>query len=283
VDPLRGRSFLTLLTGHAPDGPDQIVLGERTLRAAGWHVGELVPVRVNGATRRLRITGVATFPLFSQATAVPTDLGSGAAVAARLLSLPDPPLCGGQATCYNFALIRYRPGASRPAVTGRLAAAVAGAGCRPGICLLVSDQRPAEIRDYNAVRDTPLALGVLLALLAVGTLAHVLVSSVRRRYRDLAILKTLGLLRPQLWLVVGWEATALAAVALLIGVPLGLLGGRWAWEVFAASLGVAGTAVVPVLPVLLIIPVTWLLALLIAVVPGRPAARISPAATLRAE
>ena len=33
-----------------------------------------------------------------------------------------------------------------------------------------------DIRDYTTVRDTPLALGVLLALLAVGALAHVLVT-----------------------------------------------------------------------------------------------------------
>ena len=114
--------------------------GERTLRAAGWHIGQVVPVRVNGTTRRLRITGVATFPLFSQATAVPTDLGTGAAVTARLLSVPNPPLCGGSATCYNFALIRYRPGTSlrgghRPAGRhggpGRLPAGTLPAGQRP--------------------------------------------------------------------------------------------------------------------------------------------------------
>jgi len=283
VDPLHGHGFLTLLAGHGPDGPGQLVLGERTLRAAGWHVRQRVPVRVSGTTRWLRITGVATFPRFSQATATPTDLGTGAAVSARLLSTPDPPLCGGPATCYNFALIRYRAGVSRAAATARLAAAVTRAGCRPGICLLVSDQRPADIRDYTAVRDTPLALGVLLALLAVGTLAHVLLTSVRRRHRDLAILRVIGLFRSQLWLVVAWQATALAATALLIGLPLGLLAGRWAWVLFATSLGVGSTAVIPVPLVLLAIPATWLLALLVAALPSRAAARISPAALLRTE
>jgi putative ABC transport system permease protein len=277
------RDFLTLLAGHPPQGPGQVVLGERTLRAAGWHIGQRVPVRVNGTTRRLRITGVATFPLFSQATAAPTDLGTGAAVTGRLLSVPDPPLCAGTSTCYNFVLIRYRPGIDLTAATARLAAAVTRAGCPPGICLLVIDQRPADIRDYTAVRDTPLALGVVLILLAVGTLAHVLVTGVHRRYRDLAILKTLGLLGPQLWLVVGWEATALATAALLAGLPLGLLAGRWGWMLFASSLGVSGATVIPVPLVLLAIPATWLLAILIAAGPARAAARVRPAAVLRAE
>ena len=283
VDPLHGQDFLTMLAGHPPQGPGQVVLGERTLRAAGWHIGQRVPVRVNGTTRRLRITGVATFPLFSQATAAPTDLGTGAAVTGRLLSVPDPPMCARTSTCYNFALIRYRPGMNLPAAARRLAAAVTRAGCPPGICLLVIDQRQADIRDYTAVRDTPLALGVVLILLAVATLAHVLVTSVHRRYRDLAILKTLGLLRPQLWLVVGWEATALATAALLAGLPLGLLAGRWAWVLFASSLGVSGATVLPFPLVLLAIPTTWLLAILIAAGPARAAARVRPAAVLRAE
>jgi predicted lysophospholipase L1 biosynthesis ABC-type transport system permease subunit len=243
----------------------------------------VVPVNVNGATRWLRITGVATFPLFSQATAAPTDLGTGAAVAAPVLSVPDPPVCARKSTCYNFVLIRYRPGTSLPAATARLAAAVTRAGCQPGICLLVSDQRPADIRDYTAVRDTPLALGVLLALLAAGTLAHVLVTSVHRRRRDLAILKTLGLLRPQLLLVVGWEAVALTTAALLAGLPLGLLAGHWSWVLFASSLGVSDVTVIPVPLVLLVIPATWFLAIVVASVPARSAARVAPAAVLRAE
>jgi ABC-type antimicrobial peptide transport system permease subunit len=109
------------------------------------------------------------------------------------------------------------------------------------------------------------------------------VTSVRRRRRDLAILKVLGLLRRQLLLVVCWEATALAVAALLIGVPLGLLAGRWAWALFAGSAGVAASASVPVALVLLIIPVTIALAVLIAAWPGRAAARVRPAVTLRAE
>ena len=150
---------------------------------------------------------------------------------------------------------------------------------------LPAGQRPAarDIRDYTAVRDTPLALGIVLALLAVGTLAQVLVSSVRRRHRDLAILKSLGLVRSQILLIVGWEATALAAAALLAGLPLGLLAGRWSWVLFASWLGVPGATVIPVPLVLLAVPVTWLLAMIIAVAPGWSAAQVAPAALLRAE
>ena len=80
--------------------------------------------------------------------------------------------------------------------------------------------------------------------------------------------------------MVGWEATALAAAAMLAGLPLGLLAGRWSWALFAGALGVAGGADVPVLLVLLTVPVTWLLAILIAAWPARVAARVRPAAVL---
>ena len=117
----------------------------------------------------------------------------------------------------------------------------------------------------------------MLALLAVGTLAHVLLTGVRRRRRDLAVLKTLGCTRSQLHGMVAWEASALAAAALLAGIPLGVIAGRWAWAVFADATGVASQATVDLPLVLLAIPVTLLLANVIAAWPGWTAARLRPA------
>ena len=156
-------------------------------------------------------------------------------------------------------------------------------GCPKGLCLVTTDQRPSDIQDYTGVRDTPLVLGAVLALLAVGTLAHVLLTGVQRRRRDLAVLRTLGLLRSQLLRVVSWQASALAGAALLVGLPLGLLAGRWAWLLFAGSAGVGSEADIPVALVLLAIPVTLILANVIAAGPGWSAARIRPALILRSE
>jgi ABC-type lipoprotein release transport system permease subunit len=148
---------------------------------------------------------------------------------------------------------------------------------------VITDQRPGDIKNYAAIRDTPLVLGAVLVLLAVGTLAHVLLTGVRRRRRDLAVLKTLGLVRSQVLRVVGWEASALAGAALLVGLPLGVLAGRWAWAIFAGSAGVSGAPDVPVPLVLAAVPVTLVLANLIAAGPGWDAARLRPAAVLRTE
>jgi hypothetical protein len=283
IDQLHGSGFLTLLAGHAPAGPGQIVLGRSTLRGLGAHVGQPVRVTANGRTSTMRVVGSAVFASFSVGGGNATDLGTGAAVAASVLSQPNPPACPGRLTCYNFFLLRYRPGTDLLAAARRLQDAVTRAGCPVGLCQVTSDQRPSDIKDYAGVRDTPLLLGALLALLAVGTLSHALLAGVRRRYRDLALLKTLGLVRSQLLRVVCWQASTLAAVALAAGLPLGLLAGRWAWAVFARSAGVASQADVPVALVLLAVPATLLLANLIAAGPGWIAARVPAATVLRSE
>ena len=158
-------------------------------------------------------------------------------------------------------------------------------GCLPGpgTCSVASDQRPTDIEGYTSARDTPLILGAVLALLAVATLAHALFTGVRRRRRDLAVLKTLGLRRSQVIRVVSWQASALAAAALLVGLPLGVLAGRWAWALFAGSAGVSDQADIPVALVLATIPAALLLANLLAAGPGWAAARISPGTVLRSE
>jgi hypothetical protein len=72
-------------------------------------------------------------------------------------------------------------------------------------------------------------------------------------------------------------------VALLVGLPLGVAGGRWAWALFAGSVGVGPGAAVPLSTIALVIPVTLLLANAIAVGPGWAAARVRPAVALRTE
>ena len=284
VAPVRGRGFVTLLAGRPPTGPGQIAFGAQTLRALHRRVGQRIQVLVNGKQRNMRITGTAVLASFNRGGFDSTDLGNGAVLAPPVLSQPNLSSgCPARFTCYSFALLRYRPGTDLAAAAARLVRVTHQHGCPPGSCVVVSDQRPSDIQDYAGVRNTPLLLGVVLTLLAVGTLTHVLLTSVRRRGRDLAMLKSLGLVRRQVLAVVEWQAAALAIAALLLGVPLGVLAGRWAWALFAGAAGVSPVVTVPVPLVLLTIPVTVALALLIAAWPGRSAARVRPAAALRAE
>ena len=295
LDQPPGGGYLTMLAGRAPAAPDEIALGAQTLRAIHARVGQTIPVTVEqvaadlpSVRRDVRITGVAVLPAFGRGTFTPTGLGTGAVTTASLLSVPSAPdattLCYSKtATCYNFFLVRYRPGTDAAAAAAALTTAITRGGCPQGSCAVTTDQRPSDIKDYASVRDTPLVLAAVLIAFAIGTLAHVLLTGVRRRRRDLALLKTLGFARSQVLAVVAWEASAFAAVALLIGLPLGVLAGRWAWAYFANGAGVPAQATVPLPAVLLAIPVTLLIVNLIAAWPGWTAARLRPALVLRAE
>ena len=126
-------------------------------------------------------------------------------------------------------------------------------------------------------------LAGLLALLSAATLIHILLTAVRRRARDLAILRTLGFVGSQVRAAVAWQATTLVLLALLVGIPLGIAAGRWSWTTFTNQLGYVPEPSVGLAPVLLTIPAALLLGNLIAALPARAAARTKPAMVLRAE
>ena len=297
LNQVRGSGYLTLLAGRAPTAPDEIAVGAQTLRTIGARLGQTITVTVNqdftggpGPAHRMRVVGVAVLPAFSRGGFTPTGLGTGAVLPASVLSAgtreatTDSP-CRPGGLCYNFFLLRYKPGTDLAAEAAMITSHLRASGCPVGSCIIpaVVDQRPGDIKNYASIRDTPLALAVVLAVLAIGSLAHVLLTGVRRRRRDLALLKTLGFTRRQVLGTVAWEASAFAAAALLIGLPLGVVAGRWAWSVFASTAGVSTAATVPLATVLLIIPATLLAANVIAAAPGWEAARLRPAIVLRTE
>jgi len=296
VDPVRGDGYLTMLAGQSPANAGEIALGAQTMRALGVRIGQTVRARVVWATgdpgpatiRVLRVTGTVVLPDFGQSgLSSDTDLGNGAVVSPALLSVANPtglPGCTtGRNPCYSLFLFRYQPGTDTATARTQLLAATAKAGCPYGACTVTADQRPGDIKNYAAIRDTPLVLAAVLGVLAVGTLAHVLPTGVRRRRRDLAVLKTLGFTRWEVLRTVAWEASALAAAALVVGIPLGVIAGRVAWALFADATGIASQATVNVPLVLLAIPATLLLANVIAAWPGWTAARLRPATVLRTE
>jgi putative ABC transport system permease protein len=116
---------------------------------------------------------------------------------------------------------------------------------------------------------------------------HLLLSSVRRRRRDLAILKTLGFVRAQVAGTVAWQATTVVLVSMVVAVPLavplGVALGRWTWTMLAHDLGVMAQPQVPWLSLTAVIGAALILANAIALVPGQIATRTRPATDLRSE
>ena len=144
-------------------------------------------------------------------------------------------------------------------------------------------QRPAEIVNYRTMGNTPALLGAALALGAVVALGLTLVASVRRRRRDLALLKTLGFTRRQLAATVAWQASISVTLGAVVGVPLGIFIGRALWDRFANAIHVVPEPTVPALTIALIALGALVLANLVAAIPGRQAARTQTALLLHAE
>jgi ABC-type lipoprotein release transport system permease subunit len=144
-------------------------------------------------------------------------------------------------------------------------------------------QRPAEIVNYKTIGITPTLLVSGLALGAIAALALTLLASVRQRRRDLALLKTIGFVRRQLAAAVAWQATVAAVVGIAVGMPLGVIAGRWLWTLFAEQIYAVPYPTVPVLSLVLVGVGTLVLANVIAAVPARTAARTPTAFLLRSE
>jgi predicted lysophospholipase L1 biosynthesis ABC-type transport system permease subunit len=153
----------------------------------------------------------------------------------------------------------------------------------PGGTYQLTHYRAAAIVNASQMGGQPLALALGLAAAATASLALTVLASVRRRRRELALLKTLGMTRRQLRAIVAWQTTVVLAAAVLIGVPLGAAAGRWAWSAFAGSLGVAPVTVIPVADLLLGLAALLAAGNLLALIPAAAAARIPPGITLRTE
>jgi hypothetical protein len=295
-----------ILTGHGLQGDNEVVLGAATMAQLHKRVGEDVIASYgnpsDGAAyispRPLRIVGTATFPAIGFASTVSdhTSMGTGMLISnqdlpkafvAAIDSGPNPALVGP-----NLVLIRVRAGvptAAALANLNRVAAAsdrafAAAAGGTAGNGIVVQGvQRPAEIADYRTIGLTPEFLVTGLALGAIAALTLTLVASVRQRRRDLALLKTIGFVRRQLAAAVAWQATTAAVVGIVVGIPLGIVVGRWLWDLFAEQIDAVPYPTVSVTSVVLVAVGTLLLANVVAALPARTAARTPTALMLRAE
>jgi ABC-type lipoprotein release transport system permease subunit len=176
-------------------------------------------------------------------------------------------------------VVKFRPGVPLQQGIDSLTAQIE----RLGPYAISGPPTPADLVNFGQLQDLPLLLGLALGLLALLTITHLLLTSVHRRRRDLAVLRALGFTGGQVRATVSWMAVTLAAVALAIGIPVGLLCGSQAWRFFTGQLGIIDVTRTPVLSFVLLAVAGLALAVAIASVPGIFAGRIRPADALRAE
>jgi hypothetical protein len=264
---LRGTIAPEMANGRAPRTAQEIALGSVTLHALNKHIGDTVQASGPNSSHQYRIVGQVVLPGFVPKQAI----ADGA-------TFTDP---GIQRIFDNnndnrYFLVRFAPGANRTAIEHRLAA-------KPQLASPIRAAVPAEVDRLRQINWFPTTLAALLAALALLAVGHALVTAVRRRRHDLALLKTLGFNRRQVAATIAWQATTLATVGLIIGIPAGLALGSIIWRPVANNIGVSTTAALPALALLLTVPATLLLVNLVAYLPAHTAARTRPAVALRTE
>jgi ABC-type lipoprotein release transport system permease subunit len=283
---LRGPYVMTTATGVAPTAANQVLLGTKTMHQLGVHIGSTVTVKFPSSTgaqavgRRFTVVGTTVLPpdfnprgglgtgaIFSLAGFVGHSCGTGPGNEACIVSA----LVGNG----GAFLVRTAPGPEGKAALSALGRAYPSQVNLP--------QPPTNLVNFGEAVNFPLILGLVVVLFGIGTLLHLLLTSLNRRRRETGLLKSLGMLRRQIAYCVAWQTTTIALIGIVLGVPLGIAAGRLVWSAFATNLGVVADPVMTVALLAAVALGTLVVANVLALVPALIAARARPASLLRSE
>jgi hypothetical protein len=262
-----GDIAFVMLHGHRPRRADELALAPTTMRELHVAVGDRVRVGTGQGTGA-RVVGEALLPATSH-----TDYDQSGWMTAAGLSRA----VHGDDAAEDYLLVRWRAGTDA-AAAARAITRIGGQDLFP-----IPATLPVVVADLSRIEDLPLALAGFFALLACATVAHALVTTVRRRRRDLAVLRSIGFTRRQTRGAIAWQATLLAIAGVVVGVPLGIAAGRLAWRWLADDFPIAYVPPLAALAVVLVASVAILVANALAAGPAHVASRIRPAEALRVE
>jgi hypothetical protein len=262
---IKGTALPTIVRGRLPVAAGEIAMGERDMDSTGAGVGGTIKAAVeDGPVTTLRIVGAVALPPDVNA---PGGGGHGALLTLQGLRSIDPE------APVNLAYVNLRPGATVTDLPDGLG--------ENGNASLPSGG--PDLANIARVRQLPTVLAGLLAAIAFASLVHALTAGVRRRRQDLALLRVLGFSGRQLSAVLAAQATTFAVLAVAVGVPVGLVVGRWAWGIVARAQGVATDPALPLLGLAVAVAGLVLAVNLVAAGPAWVARRVHPAAVLRTE
>jgi ABC-type lipoprotein release transport system permease subunit len=281
-------------SGHSLAGAGQIELGAVTMRQLGLHVGD--KVTVGTARQPFTVVGIVTLPSFGTVLTDHPSLGRGAMMEEGAM------LAAQHLPAYTNALFQSGGAGSDALSSPSFPSAVAidasssVAASRavakilraepdgtPGGMYALPPQKAAQVVSFKQMGGLPISIALGVAISAVLALALTIVASVRQRRRELALLKSLGMRRRQLRAVVLSQASTILLVAIVVGIPLGIAAGRWAWTGFASEIGVVPAPVVPAAAIALGVLALLVAGNLLAAWPASIAARTSAARILRSE
>ncbi|MEP7113968.1 MAG: FtsX-like permease family protein [Ilumatobacteraceae bacterium] len=259
---LRGDGTPLVLNGRLPASDDEIAFGRLSAHDIGTHVGDDVTMVGPTGSQKFHVVGLVVVPGLGRNDGI----GQGGVVTTNGLTRVD------NVSVPIAAAIQVGPGSGFPSY---LKAFYGQDAPDPYV--------PSAIVNVARVRPIPFALAAVLGALVLLTVAHVMMTSIRARRRDLAILRSLGAPRGWITRAVHWQATVFTLVPVVIGVPLGFIIGRIVFSSFADSMGAVDDAALPFIVVFAVVAGVLALANAVAAIPARRARRLRPAAILQAD
>lgn len=262
LDQLKGAPIHpTLADGRAPAGPGEIALGSKTMKELGVGLGDRIEAVAVDGTVHLTVVGVGVYPTLGDGTIA--NAASITAAAAAGLRLEE--------SRGRLVMVDVGPGSDPSAVIRR------------HTDMFVSRPLPpSEITNLRQVGSAPWAVAGFFGLLGLAAVGHALVLSVRAGRRSFAVVRALGFTGGQVRATVCWQASAIVVLG-LVGLPLGLIAGRWTWMAVASGTGALAEPVVPAVFLALAVAVFLVAGNAVATIPGQLATRMRPAEVLRTE
>ncbi|HSN06125.1 MAG TPA: FtsX-like permease family protein [Candidatus Angelobacter sp.] len=266
---------LTVASGSAPTGPDQVALLDSTARAAGVGIGDTVRLDTPGGAANPRVVGIITRGIGGSdgATLAVFDLRT-----AQRLLLQDT----GRVTS---VVVRAAPGVGQATLAARIQGVLP-----PGTTTQTGAQRSADIADrlataFQFINIFLLTFAFIALFVAIFLIFNTFSMLVAQRTRELALLRAVGASRAQVRRSVLAEAFVLGLVAAALGVVGGVvvsLGLRALLTAFGADLPAAPLVIEPRTVVVALV-VGVVVTVVSAYVPARRAAVVPPVAAMRDE
>jgi hypothetical protein len=274
------------VSGRRLDGPDQIELGATSLRQLGKHVGDTVVVGTGATARHLKIVGAVTLPSIGVSLADHVSLGHGALLPEHTLLSIENFFQGKVSEAAFTALpstlaIDLPPGAAAHPIVRRILAAEPDGV--PGGMYQIHPVLAAALVNDKQMGDQPITLAVVLAVAMILSVWATVQASTRRRRRDLAMMKALGMTRRQVRAIVLWQSSTILVISAVLGLVLGWAAGHLVWSAYTSSLGVPAGTVLPLGVVLLGLLILVVAGDALTALPAELAARAPSGSLLRRE
>jgi len=267
------QAVFTRRTGNPPGEPDQIMIDRASARKGHYKVGDRIKVAIGGQARPFVISGI-------------TGYGSADSIAGgsmAIFSLPAAQHLFGLAGKYSQIDVKAAGTVSAPQLRGRIAA-VLPAGVQ---AVTAASAAASQAQQLNSQLGflTYFFAGFAAVSLFVGAFViwNTFSIMVGQRVREMALLRTLGAQRGQVFRNVLGEAALLGAAAALAGVLLGVALARGLAALlagFGLSLPITGL-VVPAAGVVVAFGSGLAITVAAAVPPALRATRVAPVQALR--